>query len=501
MKRACACMAAMALVAMSGCKVGPNYQAPQTALPEQFSEATTRPTTLPVELSAWWTVFNDPALDSLIGRAIETNIDLRMAALRVREARALRGITAAGLFPTADASGLYQRSRISSSTAIGALASGGGAATPGGGTGIPKGPGSAAGAIAFPGFEEDLWQGGVDASWELDVFGGVRRALEAADADIAAVLEAHHDVLVILTAEVARNYIELRGFQRQLSIAQENLSAQRQTLDLTQSRFKAGLTGQLDVTRAEAQVASTEATVPIFQTAVKRAMYRLAVLLGQAPETLAAELAPVAAIPNGPPQIPAGLPSELLRRRPDIRRAERQIAAATARIGVATADLYPKFSLTGQFGLQSDSFAKWGNWNSRFWSFGPAVTWSIFTAGRVRSNIDVQNTRTAEAIEQYRQTILLALEDVENALAAHTSEQARRKSLAAAVAANQRSVELATELYTKGLVDFLSVLEAQRSLFASQDQLAQSERAVSADLVAIFKALGGGWGEGEAQAK
>lgn len=484
------CAGAAILFVLAGCKVGPNYREPQVPVPERFSEATTRPTTQPVKLAAWWTEFHDPQLDALINRAVQSNYDLKIAYLRVREARALRGIAGSGLWPNANASGAYQRSRLSANTPFGALIS---AAAPS----ATAAPGSSP-ALGFPGFEQENWQGGFDASWELDIFGGIRRNIEAAEADIAAAQSGYRDVLVSLTAEVARNYIELRGLQRQLAIARENLSAQRQTLDLTQSRFKAGLTGQLDVTRAEAQVASTEATLPILYTAIKRTLHRVGVLLGQDPTALVGELSPGKPIPVGPAQVPPGLPSELLRRRPDIRRAERQLAAATARIGVATADLYPRFSITGQFALQSNSFTKWGSWDSRTWAFGPAIRWNIFNAGRVKNNILVQNTRTSAAMEQYRQTILLALEDVEDALEAYYNEQARRQSLAAAVTANQKSVELATELYTKGLVDFLSVLEAQRSLFASQDFLAQSERAVAADLVALFKALGGGW-EGQSR--
>jgi len=479
------CAVLSVAISVAGCKVGPDYRQPRVKLPGGFAEATTRPTTQPVQLSAWWAAFDDPALDSLIQRAVRSNHDLKIAAHRVREARAARGIARAGFWPNANASSAYQRSRMSLNTPIGAIA-GGGSAGAGPGAGAP---------FSFPGVELDNWQAGFDASWELDLFGGVRRGIEAAEADVAAAHENHRDVLVTLTAEVARNYIELRGLQQQLAIAEQNLAAQRQTVNLTQQKLKAGISGELDVTRAKAQVASMEASLPVLHTAIKRSLHRLGVLLGQDPNALVDELARAEPIPSGPAVVPPGLPSELLRRRPDIRRVERQLAAATARIGVATADLYPRFSLTGQFGFQSDSFNNWFSWDSRTWAFGPTLRWSIFNAGRVRSNIQVQNARQAAALEQYHQSILLAVSEVEDALAAFYDKQARRAALAAAVDANRRAVELARISYDAGLSDLLVVLDAQRSLYASEDQLIQCQSAVAADLVALFKALGGGWEE------
>jgi len=455
-------------------------------VPDRFSEATTRPTTQPVNLTEWWTTFHDPELDSLIRRAAESNLDLRIAVSRIREARAARGVSASRLYPDINASGQYQRLRTSANL----LPSAAIAQTFGG-------AGSAAGAapppLAFGGVEQDIWQDGFDASWELDIFGGVRRSVEAAMADIGAAEENRRDVLVSLLAEVARNYVELRGLQSQLAIARENLRSQQQTLELTQSRFRAGLTGQLDVTRAQTQVSTTESVIPTFQTGIRQSLHRLAILLAKPPDALADELTSPAPIPTGPSAIPVGLPSELLLRRPDIRRAERQLAAATARIGVATADLYPRFSLNGQFGFQSTQFKSFFDYDSRMWAFGPAITFPIFNAGRIRFNIRIQNERQQQSLFQYEQTILVALADVENALVDFRNQQDRRRSLADAVASARQSVELSTELYQKGLTDFLTVLEAQRSLFTTQDALARSERDVAAALVALYKALGGGW--------
>jgi NodT family efflux transporter outer membrane factor (OMF) lipoprotein len=300
---------------------------------------------------------------------------------------------------------------------------------------------------------------------------------------------------VTLLAEVARNYVELRSFQSRLEIARSNLKVQQDTLELTQARFKAKIISELDVTRSQAQVESTASEIPALESQRNQAAHRLAVLLGQHPQALLEELLSTenGPIPSGPPDVPPGLPSHLLRRRPDVRRAERQLAAATARVGVAVADLFPRFSLTGSLGLQSETFHDLGNFDSRFYSIGPSVSWPIFDAGRIRENIRVQNARQEQAAVTYEKSVLTALEDVENALIAHAKEQQRRESLTRAVEANRRSVDMAKQLYDRGLTDFLNVLDAQRALFASEDALAQSDRTVSTDLVALYKSLGGGW--------
>lgn len=299
--------------------------------------------------------------------------------------------------------------------------------------------------------------------------------------------------MVTLLAEVAQNYLELRGSQRQLAIAQANLKAQSETLGITRSRYEAGLASDLDVARAQAQVQTTQSQIPALQASARQSIHLLGVLLGQPPMALAEELSRHEAIPEPPPQVPVGLPSELLRRRPDIRRAERQLAAATARIGVATANLFPRFSLTGSFGLQSGQLDTLPNAGSNFWSIGPGVRWLVLDWGRVRSEIHVQNARQEQALLAYEQTVLTALREVEDALVVFTHEQARHQALVRALAANRRAVELATQLYQQGLSDFLSVLQAQRDLYASEDALAQSDLTVSTALVRLYKSLGGGW--------
>ena len=462
---------------MFGCSVGPNYQKPDLGAPTNWLEGQqTGIKSEPAELARWWTAFNDPLLNSLVERAVQSNLDLRIAEGRIREARAVRASTAAGEWPTVDISGSYMRNRLSKN-ALSLPFSGGG------------------GISGFPGIDLDqnLYKSGFDASWEIDVFGGTRRSIEAADANIEASMESRRDTLVTLLGDVAKNYIDLRGLQRRLAVAQANLNAQLETLDLTKIRFQAGLASDLDIAQAEAQVNSIAAQIPALESLLKQAAYRLDLLLGSRPGSLWEELSNEKAIPVPPPEVLVGLPSELLRRRPDIRRAERQLAAATAEIGAATADLFPKFSLTGTVGLQSLSASDWFTGRSRFWSIGPTISWPIFDAGKIRANIEVRNAQQEQALSLYEKTVLNAFQEVESSLLNYAKEQLRYRSLVDAVAANRRAVELANELYFSGLNDFLNVLDAQRSLYASESDLAQSEATIASNLVALYKALGGGW--------
>jgi NodT family efflux transporter outer membrane factor (OMF) lipoprotein len=455
---------------ITGCTVGPDYHPPQTAAPPRWiSEQATNSTNSPAPAAdaAWWETFHDPQLNALITRAAQSNLDLRAAVARVREARASVRVISADWWPSADAAGSYSRQRFSAN-------------------GLPPFP---------PGVpvEYNAFQAGFDASWELDVFGGTRRAVEAARADVAAAEFSRENLLVTIFAEVARQYVEARGFQRRLAIANDNIKVQEQVLGLTQDLLSKGLTGRLDVEQAVSLLASTQAQTPALENGFRADVFRLGLLLGQPPGALLKELNAAAPIPAAPPTIPAGLPSDLVERRPDVRQAERQLAAATARVGVATADLYPKFSLTGDVGLQSVTASDWFTAGSRYWSAGPAVQWRIFDAGRIRGNIAVQKARVDEVLSGYEQSMLSAFTDVETALTAYAREQIRRQSLSEAADANQRAVNIATDLYKNGLTDFLRVLESQRSLYQSQDSLVQSEQAVSSDVIALYKALGGGW--------
>jgi NodT family efflux transporter outer membrane factor (OMF) lipoprotein len=444
----------------AACAVGPNYRAPRTAVPAAFDGASAAAAP---PVAKWWTTFHDPTLDSLVARAVRANPDLRLAQARVREARAQRGVVAADRWPTVDASGSAARSRTSDHV------------------------------FDAPGSTSNLFQAGFDATWELDVFGGVRRAVEAADADVDAAVEDRRDLLVSLLAEVARGYVELRGAQRQAAIARQNLAAQSQTLELTRTRLAGGLATDLDVARAEAQVDATASTIPTFETTARRSIHALSVLVAAPPESLVAEFSTESAQPSPPPDVPTGLPSDLLRRRPDVRRAERRLAAATARIGVATADFFPRFSLTGAVGLASDGMGNLIDAGSRTGSVGGAFHWPVLDFGRVRSSVAAADAREEQAAAAYESAVLASLRDVEDALVAFTNEKSRRVSLAAAEKSAGRAADLANTLWSAGRTDFLAVLQAQRDFLAAQDALVQSDRLAASDLVALYKALGGGW--------
>jgi NodT family efflux transporter outer membrane factor (OMF) lipoprotein len=444
----------------AGCMVGPDYHAPEPNAPAKWVGQAGPQGAEPAEkiLLQWWTEFNDPNLTSLIKRAMRTNLDLRQAEERVRQARATLGVVGSGFWPTADVTASYTRNRS-------------------GGT-VAK--------------TSNLFQTGLDAAWELDLFGGTRRNIEAAQADVQASIEDRRDVLVTLASEVALNYVQLRGYQQEIIIASNNLKAQQQSAEVVRKRYEGGFVSALDVANADAQVATTLSQIPVIETSARQAIYNISVLLGKEPASLLEELSPASSIPVTPPAVPTGLPSEMLRRRPDIRRAEAQIHSATALIGVATADLFPKVNLAGSVSVQAD---RPGNlqWSQRAWSFGPSADWQIFNAGRVWSNIEVQKSLQQQAMLSYQKTVLTAFQDVENALVAYDKEQQRNKSLNDAVTANRKAVELSTELYTEGQTEFLSVLDAQRSLYSSEDALVQSTRNLSTDLIALYKALGGGW--------
>jgi multidrug efflux system outer membrane protein len=440
---------------LAGCAVGPDYRPPQPAMPEGWAGSSD--TAAPVGLTTWWQTFQDPELTALMDVALRANLDVQLAAARLREARFSRGVIAGGLWPGVIASAGYQRTR----------------------------PGS--------GGEQNLFQTGLDALWEMDIFGGIRRNVESAEANILAAQEGLRDVQVSLAAEVALNYVQLRGFQQQIAIAQDNLQAQRHTAEITRKRFNAGFVSGLDVANADAQVAATESTIPVLQTSARQSIYALSVLLARPPADLLNDLAETRPQPVTPPEVPVGLPSQLLRRRPDIRQAEAQLHAATAQIGVAVADLFPKFSLTGSLNLQADRLSGLNNGAARVWSFGPSVNWPVFQGGSLEANVQVQEALRDQAYITYRKTVLAALQDVENTLIAYAKEWEHHKSLNDAVIANRKAVRLATQLYTEGQTDFLNVLQSQGSLYLSQTAFVQSDSSLNQDLIALYKALGGGW--------
>jgi NodT family efflux transporter outer membrane factor (OMF) lipoprotein len=462
-----------ASLALAACTVGPRYTRPAISTPATFGELPAGQAASRAALARWWTEFHDPTLDALVSRAVEGNLDLRIAAARVKEARAARGIAASRALPQVDAAASYARTQRSDA--------------------VPPFNSGAGGPSPFGARVQDTFEAGFDAVWELDVFGGVRRDEEAASAQVEAATEAGRDVLVATVAEVARSYVELRGTQRRLEILEATIHSQRDTLDLARARFDAGMGSELDVTRAEGLLDATASRRPELERLAREDVQALRVLLGGVSGALAPALDAPGAIPPTPPEIPWALPSELLSRRPDLRRAERELAAATARVGVATADLFPRFSIVGSAGVLSASVGDLASGPSQLWSIVPRVRWPIFSGGRIRANIRVQEARQEQALLQYEKAILVAVEEVENALSAHVRERRRQEDLGASVAANRRALELATERYTGGLESFLSVLDAQRSLYDAEDLLVQSESAAAIALIAVYKALGGGW--------
>lgn len=454
----------LGLMTLTGCMVGPNYKQPQTRLPERFANETGRSFSTNNVETLWWRGFNDEKLNQLIELAIMGNYDLRIATANLREARALRSEARFDLYPTMTSQASYTRERLS--------------------TRVPP---------VSSDRDINLYDAGFDATWEIDFFGRVRRSVEASTAEVRAAEANRQDVVVSILAEVARNYFELRGAQNQLEVARRNAENQKQTLDLTIALLEGGRGTELDTSRARAQLNSTLATIPPLETIIKRTIYRLSVLTGQQPAALESELSKPLPLPNLPNLVALGSPKELLRRRSDIRVAEHNLAAATARIGVATADLFPRITLIGSIALEADSFAGLFKGGSNMFFFGPQIFWAAFDLGRVRARIKAAGARAEAALAQYEQTILLALEETENALVDFSRQQERRNFLRESAQASERAMELAQLRYRYGVADFLTVLDAERTLLQAQDQLAQSETNTATALIAVYKALGGGW--------
>ena len=486
-----------------GCSVGPQYVGPpKTPTPEAWVgqvEAVVAPVGAeaaagradaqavaggaeigidqlgPAPDSAWWASLEDPLLVELIERAINANYDLQIATARVREARASRSIATGDLYPELNAGVGATRSRASEN-----------------GLGVAQ--------LADAGLVDirnDLFQTGFDAIWELDVFGGKRRRAESATARLGGAIEARRDVLLTVIAEVARNYVELRGAQRRLDVAQRNIEIQSESLQLVENKFRVGLSPELDVARSTALLAASRSRLPHLRTLIRAATYRLSVLLGEPPGALLGDLLEHRPIPASPVEVPLGLPSELLRRRSDLRRAERELHAATADIGVATAELFPKFALTGGAGLQSTEVGSLLAGASHFWFLGGLIRWPIFQGGKIRASIRAVEARHEVALARYRLLVLSALEDVEVALVAFREKQLERAQLAESARASARATELARVLYDIGLSEYLDVLDAERTLLEVEDRLAASETEVVTRLIALYKALGGGWREFE----
>jgi outer membrane protein, multidrug efflux system len=463
MIKAYAITIAIGTLLLAACAVGPNYRAPATE-PAHVQNAESSAFVVETPEALWWQQFEDAELDGLVARALAANLDLRSAYDRVKAARAVFVESKFDYAPHVPLDAAYSHFD-------------------------EQQPGF--GPARINARSDSL---GFDASWEIDLFGHVRRSVEAAKADLGAERANYQGAQVTVAAEVARNYFELRGAQKRLSVVRENLSTQHQTLELTQLLDESGRGSELDVQRSRARLKATEATIPPLEAAEKQAQYRLAVLIGQRPGQLDEELRP-AEVATYAKVLPIGDPTQLLRRRPDVRAAERQLAAATARVGVATADLFPRVNVTGFIGFLSGDVGRLfstasGN-DARAWSITPAVSWAALDLGSVHARLRASEAQSDAAAANYEKVVLTALEDTENSFVAYASDQSQLKSLNEQAQASRRAAELADIRYREGGADFLVLLDAQRTQLDAEDSVAQAQTAVNVSVVAIYKSLGG----------
>lgn len=462
-----AALAGLSVLLLAGCAAKMKYTppvSPQLAKAEEWKTplaggAVAKPAD-DKTLARWWATLGDPVLESLEERAVKGNLDLRMAEARIRQARAQRDAAWTERTPTVTASGGAAGSRTST---------------------------RAGGELG------QSYSAGLDASWEPDFFRRIHGTIQAYEASLSAAQEDLRDTLVSLTAEVALNYVEARSYQAQLAITKANLEAQQETYELTRARYQTGLATQLDAEQARQTVETTRAGIPALETSLQAAYNNIAVLLGERPGAVDAELAAVKPVPVIPAEVAVGVPADLLRRRPDIRSAEREVAAQTARLGVAKADLKPAFALTGSLGLNATDILNLLTPATLAGKLAGSVQYTVFNRGKIRAQIEVQDAILDQNLAAYDNAVLGAMKDVEDALTAFANEQVRRKSLAEAETAARHAAEMSRTLYAGGLKDFLTVLDAERSLLSLQNQLAQSDATITANLIRLYKALGGGW--------
>ncbi len=459
-------LGATTLALLTACAVGPNYHRPETPVDAHFANSGEQGFEQGDPVQLYWTRFEDPMLNDLVQDALDHNQDLAAAAANLQAARAARRLAGFDQFPTVTAVAGYSKNLYSSQQAFG---------------------------LPFPDREYDTAQEGFDGLWELDLFGRVRRNVEASRADVGASAATVQDARVSVIAEVARDYFVLRGLQDQLELTKRNADNQQSTLTLTRNRLEAGRGNELDTSRAEAQWQTTLASIPSLETTIATTIYRLSVLTGRQPAALNERLAPVAAMPPLPPLNSIGTPEQLLRRRPDVRVAERRLAAATARVGVAMGDLFPKVTLIGDIGYSAPAFSDFGTNGGRFFSFGPSITWAAFDLGRVEARIGQSKALTNAALATYQGAVLNALEDTEGALITYARAQTRRQSLQLAAAASDKAADLARKRFEGGLIDFLEVLDAERTALSAELLVSQSRTDAATSLIAVYKALGAGW--------
>jgi NodT family efflux transporter outer membrane factor (OMF) lipoprotein len=465
------------VAALCGCSVGPDYEGSSVAVPVSFGAvskpaATQAPDT--PDMVRWWGTLHDPKLDRLIERAVDANPDIEIALTRVQEIRTQQTVTMGYMLPAVGASGAY-----------------------GSGTGSDLTKGLAAQSIRAgdntTGLDAINRLGGFDAQWQLDLFGKYRRLLEAVRDDAQAMFELRNGVMITVIADVARSYIAVRSLQQRLEIARKAVESAQKNVDLTQSRFERGLTNELDATLAKRELSALQATPPSLRAAVSSEVARLSLLLGAYSEEIVPELGASGGLPHVPTKLRMGTPLDLLRRRPDIREAERKLAAATALIGAATADLFPNVIFAAGLGAQGGPASGKGTPIANIWSAGPGAYWPLLDFGRLDAQINVQELRAHEQLVNYKKTILAAVEEVNDAIKQYRAQQQRLRNLTSALKQSKRAVELATERYDRGLTDFLNVLDAERQEFAIEDQQAVAQEAVILQYIALYKALGGGW--------
>jgi len=467
------------VVGAAGCAAGPNYRTPKPDAPPHFVANTSGQTAAAVDLAVWWKSLNDAELDSLVERAVKSNLDLEIALTRLQQARTYESVVVGHALPEVDASAAAARGTGSDLTR-------GRADTP------------LRSADTSTGLQHINTIAGFDAVWELDVFGKYRRAFEAARADTQAGIAARNGVLTSVVANVVRAYIDLRGFQIQLGVLRQASDVLRESLRIVDIRYQRGITNELDVALATRELDTLQAQIAPLEAQVSAAQYALAVLLGEYPESVVQELAKPTLIPSMPGAAAPGVPLDLLKRRPDIQQAERELAAATARIGVATANLFPQVSLVASIGSQSQGWGTTPDVGKHIWSFGPGAVWPLLDFGALDAEVDIADLQAHLQLVNYRRTIISAVQEVDTALDAYAAQQDRLKNLGDAMVAGQRAVDLATERYNRGLTDFLNVVDAERQFDDLQLQYAVAQVAQGEQFVQLYKSLGGGWQEYQA---
>lgn len=466
------CLLFAAMVSLGACSVGPDFQRPQAQLPQAW-QTSVRPGTAPGNPadSQWWQQLGDPQLTALVERSAKANLDVRAASNRLEQSRVMRQVTGSQQLPGVAANGSYRRARNSAE-----------------GLNDPSGE---QGQAPF-----ELWSATLDASWELDLWGHVRRNVEAADAEIELTQAQRDGVLLSIAAETATDYIRLRGVQAKLGVARQNLEIARQSRALTQARFDNGVTTNLDTSNAAAQVATIEAVIPTLGAEQDRLINALSYLLAEPPRALSAELLEPKSIPHPAPDVPLGLPSELAQRRPDIQQSEAALHRATAAIGVAQADFYPRISLGASFGTQARDGSDVGAWSSRQWTYGPSLYLPIFQGGRLTGTLELRKRQEQEAALNYQRVVLGAWHEVDNAMNDYAAEKQKHSALQEAVSQNNIALSTARDRYTQGAADFINVLNVQRALLDTQSALVDSATAAAIDRIRLYRALGGGWPKG-----